>query len=653
MLNQMIKHNRFALVSLVAVFLLISTVFAAVLLLQRQGDDTSFDTRRAAMVDSGLAELDTYPFNQSTLKVKEQQKINLQLNTKAREIKQIELIFEIIADKGLLDKSKIQFTDIAPEVFEVNKQEIVESICAKDCFTATLVLSLKDEDAPFITADEMQSIAQLAFTPQKEGSLRLKIVTDSVTIEQETNADILQKPSVLEFQYYVTDNGIDRAQCYFEYSDWSECKNGWQTRQYSVEPDKCFWYKEEVLQELSRTCTDSKTVKVDSRYFYLDVKTACLNQPNEGRDIFLLWHKNHYKNIDWIDVSSSPTFGDFYHKKVEGNIDQTVGDYLAMRADGFSHATGNKAPLSFEPNREYFFRLHTTDNGGQHISAVRLYLTYCSGDQSAYKNCNDRCDESSDQSKVCAPGMTCHEGLCRNTSNPYNTSCLATPGISSNDRSCNQYCANSNDCAAGLTCFWNHCRLPSNLESTSCAQPVAAAKAVTRSTAPATTTKGTTSRGGTLLPSEAYDLATSGCNQGCNNNRDCDADMRCYKGSCRLAADPEDKMCALGSQASQDTEAATPSATVAPASPSPTADRSDRTLGDDINQFFVNILSNFPWQWLAVAGGLLIAALTLIVAGISRSRRELYPRVYPRVKTLLEQKESEDLQVPPAKPTQI
>lgn len=645
----MIKHNRFALVSLVAVFLLISTVFAAVLLLQRQPDETSFDTRRAAMVDSGLVELDTYPFNQSTLKVKEQQKINLQLNTKAREVKQIELIFEIIADKGLLDRSKIQFTDIAPEVFDVNKQEIIESICAKDCFTATLVLSLKDEEAPFITADEMQSIAQLAFTPQKEGSLRLKIVEDSVALEQATNADILQKPTVLDFQYYVTDNGIDRAQCYFEYSDWGACNNGWQTRQYSVEPDKCFWYKEEVLQELSRTCTDSKVTKADSRYFYLDVKTACLNQPNEGRDIYILWHKNHYKNVDWIDVSSSPTFGDFYHKKVEGNIDQTVGDYLAVRADGFSHATGNKAPLSFEPNREYFFRLHTTDGGGRHISAVRLYLTYCSGDQSAYKNCNDRCDESSDQSKACAPGMTCHEGLCRNTRNPDNTACLATPGISSNDRSCNQYCANSNDCAAGLTCFWNHCRLPSNLESNSCAQPVSSSQTAVRSTTATTTTTTTgssvatsSSRGGVLLPSEAYDLTTYGCNQGCNSNRDCDADMRCYKGRCRLAADPEDNACVLGSQTSDDTDQATPSATVAAASPTPVDTETGRTLGDDLNQFFVKLLSNFPWQWLAVAGGLLLAAITLIVVGISRSRRELYPH-----------KPKEEVKVPPSTPTQI
>jgi len=627
MLKQMQKSKRvpmWSIVGLFSVIFILSIGLLAVKLLQKPASEVSFDTRRAAMVDSGLTELNTYPFNQSTLKVGDEQKINLQLNTKSRSIDKIELIFEIIADKGLLGKSKIDFTDVIPDTLEVNKQEIVQGVCQKECFTATLLLTLKDETAPFVTVDEMVTISQLAFTPQKEGSLLIKIIEDSVAVEQDTNQDILQKPSVLDFQYYATDNGVDRAQCYFEYSDWSECQNGWQIRQYSVEPDKCFWYEEETLQELSRTCTDSSVVKAEDRYFYLDIKSACLNQPTTGQDIYVLWNKDKYKDVTWIDVSSSPEFNDFYHKKVDGNIDQTIGSYLAVRGDNFSHAAGNKAPLSFEPNRSYFFRLYSKD-GDKHIVGPRMYLTYCSGDQSSYKNCNDRCDASSDQSKSCASGMTCYEGACRNTSNPTNSSCLATPGIASNDRSCNQYCANNNDCSAGLSCFWNHCRLPSNLESTSCSKLVATVATTTTNTVVVNSSQVTT-KGGVLLPSEANDLITNGCNLGCNNNRDCDADMRCYNGKCRLADNPENNSCGLTTDDGQ-TQNGTPSATITrsiTANPSPTSNEGQSERVSVARNFFINLLSNFAWQWLAIAGGLLLLAMGLIVMGIGRSKRNLY-----------------------------
>jgi hypothetical protein len=665
MLKQMPKSKKISVWSVVGLFsvaFILSIGLLAVKLLQKPASEMSFDTRRAAMVDSGLTELNTYPFNQSTLKVGDEQKINLQLNTKSRSIDKIELIFEIIADKNLLDKDKIDFTDVLPDNLEVNKQEIIESTCQKECFTATLLLTLKDETDPFITVDEMVTISQLVFTPQKEGSLLIKIIEDSVAIEQDTNQDILQKPSVLDFQYYVTDNGIDRAQCYFEYSDWSECKNGWQTRQYSVEPDKCFWYEEETLQELSRSCTDSSIVKADSRYFYLDIKSACLNQPTTGQDVYILWNEDKYRDVTWIDVSSSPEFNDFYHKKVDGNIDQTIGDYLAVRGDGFSHATGDKAPLSFEPNRSYFFRLYSKD-GDKHIVGPRLYLTYCSGDQSSYKNCNDRCDESSDQSKSCAPGMTCYEGACRNASNPTNSVCLATPGISSNDRSCNQYCANNNDCAAGLSCFWNHCRLPSNLDNTSCSKPVTTVTATTARTVvnTATSSSQVTTKGGVLLPSQAYDMTTNGCNLGCNNNRDCDADMRCYNGKCRLADDPENSACVLGIGDEQDQDG-TPSATITrsvSANPSPTTNKDTQT--DRVSMardFFINLLSNFAWQWLAIAGGLLLLAMGLIVIGIGRSKRNLYvEKKYTQTHAVEKQnqqsQQSPEIKIPQQPPTAI
>lgn len=626
--------NPLAVLGLFVVVLIMSTVLLAVMFLNRPASEVSFDTRRAAMVESGLAELNTYPFHQSTLKVKETQTIDLQLNTKDKSLSSIELIFEVIADVGLLDKSKIAFTGTLPTTLEVNKMEIIESLCEKDCYTITLLLSVKDEEQPFTSNDQMKTISQLSFTPQKEGSLKLKISQDSTALESVSGDDILQKPTVLDFQYYITDNGIDRAQCEFTYTNWGECRGGWQTRQYSVQPDRCYWYEEETLAELSRTCSDPKIIKADSDYFRLSSNDRCLNQPSDGSSLFVVYNKDKYPNVDWVDVSSSPEFNDFYHKKVDGNIARTDGNWLTISATGFTHATGNKGPLSFQPNQEYFFRLHTTDGGGKHIASVRYYITYCSGDQSSYKNCNDACGADSDQSKQCAPGLSCYEGQCRNTKNPDNNLCLATPGIATNDRSCNEYCANNNDCAAGLRCHWNRCRNPQNLESSSCAvaSTNTASTGSTRTTnsagviAKGTSIRSYTNASGTtvLLPSEAYDLTTYACNQGCNNNRDCDADLRCYNGKCRLAANPENASCAVTSSNNANTQAsAAASITNTPTNnPTPTSVPAVSDNASWLQQQLDHLMANFAWQWLAAAGAVLLVAMLLIITAILRAKKD-------------------------------
>lgn len=647
------KRNHLALFGLFSIILITTVALLAVMFLQKSISQVSFDARKAAMVDSGLVELDTYPFNQSTLKVKEEQKINLQLNTKDKAIKNVELIFEIIADHGLLDKNKIKFTGVIPEEFQVKKQEITESLCEKNCFTTTLSLELKNASTAFITHNQMETVSQLSFTPQKEGSLKIKISQDSTAITQEGSVDVLQKPSILDFQYYVTNNGIDRSQCYYEYTAWGNCENGWQTRQYSVQPDKCYWYEKETLGELSRQCTDNSVVKADNQYFYLYSNDRCLNQPSDGNSLYVIWNDKKYDKVTYIDVSSSPNFNDFYHKKVADNIDQINGDWIMVNGAGFTHATGNKGPLSFEPNTEYFFRLYSTDNNGQHISAVRYYITYCSGDQSTYKNCNDVCGDDSDQSKSCAPGLTCYEGACRNASNPTNSLCLATPGVRSSDLSCNQYCASNNDCESGLTCFWNRCREPQNLESTSCESVVTQTKGASYSTKQNITKTYTDSTGKTiLLPSEAYDLVTYGCNQGCNNNRDCDADLRCYKGQCRLADDPAALTCANETE-EKEASSSTNSIKSPTPTPSPRVEKQN-TAQSVLNKF----LSNFSWQWLAVAGAILLVAITLIVISITKAKKDPWTNSFNNSEKQKKQmgeinKTEETIKIPEDKPTQI
>lgn len=641
------KKNRLALIGLLSIILVTAVALLAVFVLQKSISQINFDTRKAAMVSSGLVELDTYPFNQSTLKVKEEQKINLQLNTKSKSVKSVELIFEVIADKGLLDKNKIKFTGNVPSEFKVSKQEVIESLCDKNCFTVTLLLEQKESGTVFNTYNQMKTISQLSFIPQKEGSLKIKISQDSTALDQEGSADILQKPSILDFQYYVTNNGIDRSQCYYQYTDWGDCKNGWQTRSYSVQPDKCYWHEKETLSELSRQCTDKNVINADSKYFYLYSNDRCLNQPSNGESLYIIWNSDKYKNVSYVDVSSSPNFNDFYHKKVDGNIDQTNGAWTMINSSKFTHATGNKGPLSFEPNTEYFFRLYSTDSNGKHIASVRYYVTFCSGDQSSYKNCNDTCGKDSDQSKSCAPGLTCYEGLCRNQSNPTNEKCLATPGIRSTDLSCNQYCASNSDCASGLSCFWNRCRNPQNLESNSCESTIIQTKTNrVSSTNQGITSTYTDSKGKTvLLPSEAYDLVTYGCNQGCNNNRDCDADMRCYKGKCRLADNPENLVC-TNEMTKKEASSSVQITTTKSPTPTTIAPTNKTTiLQSGINKF----LSNFSWQWLAVAGGILLVAITLIVISITKAKKD--PWQNPVNKT--ENNLKEDIKIPEDKPTQI
>ncbi len=650
------KSNRLAVFGLFFIVLVMSIALLAVMFLKKPASELSLDTRKAAMVDSGLAELNTYPFDQSTLKVDEEQKINLQLNTKDKSVDAIELIFEIIVDKGLLDKSKISFTETYPAELEISKQEVVESICEKDCYTVTLLLNTKDPAVTFSTHNQMRTISQLKFTPKKEGSVKIKISQDSTVIEHETSEDILQKPTVLDFQYYVTTNGIDRSQCHYEYTSWGECKNGWQTRQYSTQPERCQWYEDETLKELSQKCTDNSVVNANSSFFYLSSNDKCLNQPTEGDSLYVIWDNKKYPNVTYIDVSTSPNFGDFYHKKVAGNIDQTNGNWIMVTAKGFTHATGTKGPISFEPNKEYFFRLFSTDNGGQHISSVRYYITYCSGDQSKYKNCNDQCGPTSDQSKSCAPGLVCTaEGLCRNATNPSNNACLATPGIQTSDRSCNEYCASNNDCGVGLTCFWNRCRDPKNLESTTCDVK----KVAINSSSSLSSNKGgsninsyTDSSGRTiLLPSEATDLTTNSCNQGCNNNRDCEADMRCYKGKCRLADDPEDISCVTGSTTNKE-QSASNSAKTEPTSAPTIVEKKTSPFQTSLGQ----MLANFSWQWLAIAGLILLIAIALIISSIAKAKKDPWSVPYDgrnNDQNGHEEKPTEEVKIPEDKPLKL
>ncbi len=123
--------------------------------------------------------------------------------------------------------------------------------------------------------------------------------------------------------------------------------------------------------------------------------------------------------------------------------------------------------------------------------------------------------------------------------------------------------------------------------------------------------------------------------------------MRCYKGKCRLADDPESLACtdekskneASTSAQIIETKTPTPTLTVTPAINKTTV------LQSGINKF----LSNFSWQWLAIAGGILLVAITLIVISITKAKKD--PWQNPVNKP--EESPKETIEIPEDKPTQI
>lgn len=647
------RRRSWAAWGLFVVVACMSATILAILFLGRQAEKSSLDSRSGAMVDSGAAELNTYPFDQSTVKVGQEQQIQLQINTKGKSVDAIELRFEIIADQGLLESGDITFSDNPPAGLEVNKAEILSSSCNKDCYTATLIVTSEDSQQPFSSHDQYLTIAKLNFTPQAEGNLQLKISQDSQVLDHQSNRDILDKPSVLDFQYYVTANGIDPAQCRYQYSDWSSCQNNWQTRDYTVEPSGCRWYQSGRLEELSRSCNSGQEniISANPNLFYIYPLKNCWYAADDGSGVYIIWDSSRYQNVSWIDVSTDPNFADYYHKQVEGNIDQSSGNFRMVTGKNFSHAFGGSGSLAFETDKQYYFRLYTQD--GKHIISARFYMSTCSGADKLYRSCNESCGaQSDDPNKICAAGLSCVAGQCRRETNPDDSLCLPVSSDGRNlslSSSCNQYCADSSECGAGLTCSWNRCRLPSNPGSASCQTAAAGSGQTTTQSSAVSGSTAAQNRSirNVLLPSEAYDLRTYACNQGCNNNRDCDSNLRCYQGQCRLAEDPENVSCGGSSvisappadekgavvelasdEASLDGQ---PSTAVTGSSREATIQVTPVVLeGEQVStiapteNWLSKILNNFNWQWLAIAGALFIVALVLIVLGIARSRQNIW-----------------------------
>ncbi len=610
----------FVLGVLLLIFILSATLFGLIFL---QSVDESLDLRKQALVVNKRVDFNTYPFSQSFFKVQESSHIELQINTYNHLVDALELNLQIETDRGLWRESDLKISESRDKVLKLVHADIQQINCDSqhDCYLLTLLLTSNQASAPFTSRNVSTSIANLEFIPQKEGAITLKLAHPSQINEHGSGQNILQNIDSAQFTYYVSDNGIDFAQCQYLYDEWSDCQNFWQTRQYQVVPVNCHWHEITPLEPLSRQCQEAQTDNLtlsNSANFFLHYFATCLSDSNQGENFYLIWNTKQYPEFDWLDVSLDHRFTNFYQKSTKTAVKN--GDYAIIDLTGFtgfSQAVEGQI-LNFQADQNYYFRLYN-DQTEEFVFGPKLYLNYCNQEQSHRLDCQQSCTKT-EQGSNCLTGLTCIDGRCLLESNPQNQWCFDENLISD---------TGNLGSVAGIN------------------TQIADSDIIIQ---------------GPFLPSEVYDINTYACNHGCNTNRDCMADYRCYKGQCRLASNPESTTCeaadvvtipelteqkGIGLEDEQviieqlspttvpsivetsDEEKATSSTETTIAEPTQAEEKSrtDTTktysavltkLSAALNNFF----NNFNWQYLALAGLLIIIALVFIFLGLNHNPRQ-------------------------------
>lgn len=615
----------FVLGVLVIIFILSATLFGLIFL---QSVDENLDIRKQALEVSKRVDFDTYPFAQSFFKVQEPSRIELQINTYNHYVDALELGLQIKADQGLLTASDLQITASNDQVLKLVQTDVQKITCdpQQDCFLITLLLITHQINEPFTSHNVSTSIANLEFIPQKEGAITLELTPASQVNEHGTGQNILQNPSATQFDYYVSNNGIDFAQCHYVYGDWTECENFWQTRQYEVAPLNCHWHQTETLETLSRQCPDnpeSNSSLAETKDLALHYFASCLSNHSQGENFYLVWNTELYPGFDWLDVSLDHRFNSFYQKSTK--TAGAIGNYAIIDLKGltgFSQDVRGQI-LNFQADQNYYFRLYN-DQTEKFVYGPKLYLNYCNQEQSTRLDCQEACIQTN-QGSNCQNGLSCIDGRCVLESNPENPWCFDEKLMSKQNRL---------GSVAGVS------------------TQVADTNVIIQ---------------GPFLPSEVYDLTTYACNHGCNTNRDCMADYRCYQGRCRLASNPESPTCeaatvvddsepieqkggviddqspivdqplpsntpiplptqetvdnlATDSGGLGETTDTEPTSAEETASTEPEA--SSPAMFANLSATLQDFFNKFNWQYLALAGLLIIIAVVFIFLGLSHNPRQ-------------------------------
>lgn len=618
----------FVLGVLLLIFILSATLFGIIFL---QEVDESLDIRKQALVVNKRVDFNTFPFSQSFFQVGEKNKIELQINTYNHYVDALELNLNLKTDAGLWQEAELKISSSPDQALKLIQSDVQKTSCdpQHDCYLATLLLISQEPTTPFTSRNLSTSIANLEFIPQKEGSIVLQLAQTSQINEHGTGQNILHNAAAKQFDYYVSNNGIDFAQCRYVYGEWSACENFWQTREYQVAPLNCHWHQQETLEPLSRQCVELDEEQENlslakSTDFFLHYFATCLNNPSQGEKFYLVWNTEQYDYFNWLDVSLDHQFTNFYQKSTK--TAERIGKYAIIDlsdTNGFSPSLKGQQ-LTLRADQRYYFRLYN-DQTEEAVYGPQLYLNYCPAQQSRNLNCQDTCIQTQ-QGSNCADGLTCIDGKCSLESNPQNQWCF-DPNLISDAKNLGS--------VAGVSTQLS--------DTTYIIQ-------------------------GPFLPSEIYDLTTYACNHGCNTNRDCMADYRCYQGRCRLASNPESPTCEpadgvliseplepKGGSLEEDplpspTSSPLPTSTVEPEistaaakvdTPPPTSESEPITeeavstqdqeeklnifsnMFANISATFKNFSNAFNWQYLALAGLLIVIALVFIILGLSHDPRQV------------------------------
>lgn len=646
---------------LLLIFVLSATLFSLIFL---QSVDESLDIRKQAQELKTRVDFNTYPFSQSFFQVGETSQLDLQVNTFNHFVDALELNLLLKTDLGLWQASNLKIIPPQDQGLKLVQSSLQQIECEDqaDCYLLTLLLISQETDKPFTSHNLSTSIASIEFLPLKEGAVSLELTSTSQAIAHDTTQNILQHPGVNKFNYYISDNGIDFAQCRYVYDDWGNCQNFWQTRNYQVAPLNCHWHQQETLEPLSQQCLTNKaeTNKIflaEANDFFLHYFASCLDGPNSGEKFYLVWNTEKYDYFDWLDVSLDHQFTDYYQKSVK-NV-QKVGRYAIIDLAGLTGFSQNIKGqiLSLEADQNYYFRLYN-DQTEQFVLGPKLYLNYCVANSSQNLNCQDACIQTQ-QGSSCATGLACINSKCRLESKPENPWCFNADLVSD---------TLSLGTVAGVS------------------TQVSDASYIIK---------------GPFLPSEAYDITTYACNHGCNTNRDCMADYRCYQGRCRLASNPESATCE--SVDARPSPQPTTQANIVPDEPQPSIETSpsisptmattaDETETDTVDETKTDtgsenlenenieeevqsydsepttveeeadknqLLSNFSaaissalaqfstrfnWQYLALAGLLVIIAIVFIVLGLSHNPKQEQKKIKNKKAPTSDQVETEKIE---------
>jgi hypothetical protein len=238
--------------------------------------------------------------------------------------------------------------------------------------------------------------------------------------------------------------------------------------------------------DLNLTTTETNTIPQESGDFFAYTYDSCIGTNSDGHSTYIVWNKNKFPNVAFIDVSERADFGNSANK-APTNVQELQNGFVITDATNFRHVDGGKELFTFSPDKTYYFRLFFSN---QHSATTTYRGNACGGAGGiSYKACNESCNSQTE----CGPDLVCDNNRCRRSANLGDDQCRLPPdkGL---QRSCNAYCANDGECSSGLKCWWNQCREPKNLNDAACKLP---APKPTTKPVDSTQTKGGVSTGTT------------------------------------------------------------------------------------------------------------------------------------------------------------